>query len=363
VTEVVDAAGLEAALEAGVFDLVITDCRMTWTDGLAVLRAVKARYPERPVIMLTPSESQGAGVAAMREGLDDYVVKAPRDLVRLPAAVRAALDRAEARRRAQAEHDAALAREHGLRVQAEEANAAKDQFLAILSHELRTPLTAIVGWVRLLRSGMLAPDAATRAIETVERNVDVQVRMVADLLGVSRIISGRLRLELEQIDIVRLVEDAIEAVRPAAQAKGVVIETSLSAAGGVVSGDPARLQQVLGNLLSNAVKFTPPGERITVSVARLDGDAQIRVTDTGRGIDPELLPNVFDRFVQGVPTRPHGGLGLGLGIARDLVLMHGGTLKADSEGVGRGATFTLTLPLLASPATGSSDGASMSDVA
>ncbi|HEX8501725.1 MAG TPA: CHASE domain-containing protein [Pyrinomonadaceae bacterium] len=237
------------------------------------------------------------------------------------------------------------------RREAEEASRLKDEFLATLSHELRTPLTAILGWAKLLRSGGIGPEAAARGLEAVERNAVAQTRLIGDLLDVSRIITGKLRLEPRTVELARVVEAGVEGVRPAAEARGVRLETSLGEGAALVSGDPDRLQQVVWNLLSNAVKFTPQGGRVGVRLTSGGGHAEVEVSDTGRGIAEEFLPHVFDRFRQadGRITREHGGLGLGLSIARHLVELHGGTITAESPGEGRGATFRFRLPLLGVP--------------
>ncbi|HEX8494936.1 MAG TPA: ATP-binding protein [Pyrinomonadaceae bacterium] len=235
------------------------------------------------------------------------------------------------------------------RAEAEAANRTKDEFLATLSHELRTPLTAMLGWTRLLRTNSLDETTVAHALETVERNARAQTQLIEDLLDVSRIITGKLRLEAHPVELVPVIEAAVEGVRPAAEAKSIRLQTELDPLVGPVSGDPARLQQVVWNLLSNAVKFTGKGGQIVVRLERPDSHVQISVSDTGEGIKEEFLPFVFDRFRQadGSTTRLHGGLGLGLAIVRHLVELHGGTVKAESAGEGQGATFTVTLPLLA----------------
>jgi PAS domain S-box-containing protein len=237
--------------------------------------------------------------------------------------------------------------EQRARSQAEEANRIKDEFLANVSHELRTPLNAIMGWSNLLRSGNVEAEEIHRAFETIERNVAIQSRLIEDLLDVSRIISGKLRLERRMVGVVNAVEEALESVRPAAEAKQITIETNLGSQIEKVFADPARLQQIVWNLLSNAVKFTPKGGRIRIEIGERDSQIEIGVSDTGQGIDPDFLPYVFDRFRQaeGSLTRKHGGLGLGLAIVRHLVELHGGRVVADSPGEGQGATFTVSLPI------------------
>jgi PAS domain S-box-containing protein len=229
-----------------------------------------------------------------------------------------------------------------------EANRLKDEFLATVSHELRTPLTSILGWAHLLRNGQLDDKSATRALETIERNARAQSQLIDDLLDVSRITTGNLRLDVRQLEPGSFIESAIEALRPAADAKNVRIQKVMDTGVVSVAGDPARLQQVVWNLLSNAIKFTPKGGRVQVRLERINSHIEIAVSDTGMGIKPEFLPHVFERFRQAdqKTTRQHGGLGLGLAIVRHLVELHGGAVHADSAGEGQGATFVVQLPIV-----------------
>jgi PAS domain S-box-containing protein len=231
--------------------------------------------------------------------------------------------------------------------ESQEANRLKDEFLATVSHELRTPLTAILGWAHLMRGGQVEGEGAVKALETIERNARVQAQLIDDLLDVSRIVTGKLRLELTPVTPDSFIDPAVEAVRPAAEAKGVRLQKVIDTGVGAVMGDSARLQQVVWNLLSNAVKFTPRGGRVLVSLGRVNSQVEIAVTDTGAGIEPEFLPHVFERFRQADQrtTRQHGGLGLGLSIVRHLVELHGGSVRADSAGEGTGSTFTVMLPV------------------
>jgi PAS domain S-box-containing protein len=231
------------------------------------------------------------------------------------------------------------------RARVEHANQAKDVFLATVSHELRTPLNAMLGWTRLLRSGALAPDKFQRGLETIERNAVAQAQLIEDLLDISRIISGKLRLEVRAVDLLKVVEAAVDVVRPTADARGVRLEVNLCR-DAMVAGDPDRLQQVIWNLLSNGIKFTPRGGVVKVRQAVHGGNVRLQVIDSGEGIPREFLPHVFDQFRQadGSPTRAHGGLGLGLSIVRHLVELHGGSIRAASDGAGKGATFTVDLP-------------------
>jgi signal transduction histidine kinase/CheY-like chemotaxis protein len=228
-----------------------------------------------------------------------------------------------------------------------EANRLKDEFLATLSHELRTPLNAILGWTRLIRAGAVPEEGRDRALEKIERNAQAQTRLVEDLLEVSRITTGKLRLELRPTDLSAIVSAAVESIRVAAEARQILMQTSGLDRRLPGIGDPDRLQQIVWNLLSNAVKFTPPGGRVSVSLSRDDGVDTLVVTDTGQGIDSGFLPHVFDAFRQAdaSSTRRHGGLGLGLSIAHQLVGLHGGTIEASSDGPEQGATFTVRLPV------------------
>ena len=236
-----------------------------------------------------------------------------------------------------------------LLLRAEDANRAKDDFLATVSHELRTPLTAMLGWARLLRGGRLDAAAASHALEVIERNTEAQAQLIEDLLDISRITSGKLRLDVQSVDLVHVIEAAINTVTPAADAKSIPLQRVLDPSAGPVAGDPDRLQQVVWNLLSNAIKFTPKGGRVRLQLARSHSHVEITVADTGGGIVPEFLPYVFDRFRQAeaASSRAQGGLGIGLAIVRHLVELHGGTVRAASDGTDRGATFTVSLPIAA----------------
>jgi PAS domain S-box-containing protein len=250
------------------------------------------------------------------------------------------------RKRAEAERELLLAREQEARGEAEEANRLKDEFLATLSHELRTPLTAILGWARMLRSGAIPAETVGRALEAVERNAQAQKQLIEDLLDVSRIITGKLHIEARPLTMISVVEAAVDTVRQAADAKKIRLRVMAETGTGTVSGDSDRLQQVVWNLLSNAIKFTPEGGEVSIRLERSGGSVRVRVADTGRGIEPEFLPYVFDRFRQAdaTTTRLMGGLGLGLAIVRHIVEAHGGSVEAESDGHGKGAAFTFTLP-------------------
>lgn len=233
-------------------------------------------------------------------------------------------------------------------IAAEAAANAKDEFMAVVSHELRTPLNAILGWARMLRVGKLDPESVIHAVETIERNAKSQAKLIEDLLDFSRIISGKLRLDVGPVELAAVVEAAADVVRPAAEAKEIRLQIVLDPRAGPVPGDPDRLQQMMWNLLSNAVKFTSKGGRVQVRLERINSHVEITVSDTGQGISADFLPHVFERFLQGdnTTTRRYGGLGLGLAITRHLAELHGGTISADSAGEGQGATFTLKLPVM-----------------
>ena len=241
-----------------------------------------------------------------------------------------------------------LASEKFARKESEEANRLKDEFLATISHELRTPLTAIVGWATLLRSGDLDANASARAAEIIYRNAHAQTQLISDLLDVSRIISNKLLLTLTNVDLPSVIQLTLEAVAPEAESKEIRIQSTIEPEFPTISGDADRLQQIIWNLLSNAIKFTPAGGTIHVRLRRVDSEAEISITDSGIGIDPQFLPHVFDRFRQAnsATTRTHGGLGLGLSIVRELVDLHAGSAQVHSEGHGKGATFIVRLPIV-----------------
>jgi len=252
--------------------------------------------------------------------------------------------------RIELEREQLLDSERAARNQAERASRTKDEFLATLSHELRTPLNAILGWTQLLRKSRELPPEAVNALTVIERNARAQVQIIQDLLDMSSIISGKVRLDVQQLDLASVVEATVETVRPAALAKSIRLQVMLDPLAGPVRGDPNRLQQVLWNLLTNAVKFTPRDGRVSVTLSRVNSHLELEVADNGEGIDPGFLPHVFDRFRQADSTtsRRHGGLGLGLSIVKQLVEMHGGSISAKSAGPGRGSTFRVALPLMAS---------------
>jgi PAS domain S-box-containing protein len=261
---------------------------------------------------------------------------------------RKALDAAYAEAiRARGEAEQAAIENERLYQKAEESSRLKEEFLATISHELRTPLSAILGWTRMLRLGQLSVDDHAKALDTIERNARAQAQLIDDLLDVSRIVTGKLRMDVRPSDPITFIDAAVEAVRPAAEAKGVRVQKVMDTGAVSIPGDPVRLQQVVWNLLSNAIKFTPRGGRVQIRSERVNSHLEIVVSDTGQGISPDFLPHVFDRFRQAdqKTSRQHGGMGLGLAIVRHLVELHGGTVQANSEGVGHGSTFTVQLPI------------------
>jgi PAS domain S-box-containing protein len=250
------------------------------------------------------------------------------------------------RKQAEGEREEMLIREQAAREQAESANRVKDEFLAVVSHELRTPLTAITGWANILLEGKIPESAQMRALQAIQRQSRSQRQLIDDLLDVSRIVSGKLRLDFGDVEPAKIVNGAIDVVRPTAEAKNIDLVVYMDTREGTISGDPERLQQVIWNLLSNAIKFTPEGGRVEIRSRWLDSSIEILVRDTGQGISPEFLPYVFERFRQAdvSTTRAHAGLGLGLAIVRHLVEIHGGAVRAESAGKGKGSTFTVRLP-------------------
>ena len=321
----------------------------------------------QPVLIPEVTDEMLVRMARDAEHLADLRTLAYRSAIVVPLAARGdvfgvvTLGTAESRRTYGAA-DLALAEELGRRAgiavdnarlyqHAQEANQLKDEFIATVSHELRTPLQSMLGWVKVLRQGKLTPERAARAFAVMERAGHAQARLIEDMLDVSRIATGRLRLERTRVDLVAVVRGALDAVRPAADAKHIHLGVEVGPGVGPVGGDALRLQQVAWNLLSNAVKFTPAGGRVDVRLAREGGGVRLIVRDTGEGIDPGFLPHVFEPFRQGEATsrRRHGGLGLGLAIVQRLVELHGGAVTARSDGVGRGSEFVVFLPAAAPP--------------
>jgi signal transduction histidine kinase len=324
---------------------ILLDWRLPGLSGLEVCKFIRATWNQNalPVLMLTGLSERADLVDAISAGANDYLTK-PYDAAELGARVAAAVRTRNLNDRLQEAEE----RERDARREAQAANLAKDEFLAMTSHELRTPLNAILGWAKLMRSGQLDPSGYFRAVETIERNAQTQGKLIEDILDCSRIISGRLRLEKERLNFGGVIKGALESVAPLVRKKGVELSVHLDPAATQVEGDGERLQQIAWNLVSNAVKFTPKGGRVDVRLERDGETARLSVKDTGEGIDLEFLPHVFERFRQGQgsSTRRHGGLGLGLAVVRHLVEAHGGKVSAASEGLGMGATFVVLLPLV-----------------
>ncbi len=354
------ASGEEAIslLESTEYDLVLTDLHMEGGDGLSVLSEIRRRAPLTISVVLTGFASVESAIAALQEGAYDYLVK-PCDIDIMRHTIRRGVEHrrlmlAEQKARADLEQ---LNRDLELRIaertveltilneELAEANRAKDVFLATLSHELRTPLTPVVGWIKLLRSGNLDTRGVAQALDAIERNAWLQSRLIDDLLDTSRIATGKLHFEPQVTDLNMSVRAAIDTVRASAASRNIDLVVDLFASPLVVMGEPVRLQQIAWNLISNAIKFTETGGKVTVVTRRDDSEAKLAVEDTGIGIDPGFLPHVFDRFRQadGSTSRMHGGLGLGLAIASALARMHSGRLEVESEGVGHGSRFTLSL--------------------
>jgi signal transduction histidine kinase len=325
-------------------DVLVLDWHMPEMSGLELCRFLRQRYDQAsfPILILTATGGPEDIVDGLKAGANDFVVKAS-DSEELRARV-LTLVRVHTlhERTRRAELAAQRARQS-----AEEANRAKDAFMATVSHELRTPLNSILGWAHLLKVN--PPDEATlrRGLDTIERNAKVQVQLIEDILDTTRVMSGKLHVELRPLDFAELVRGAVESQKPAADAKGLKLECAICTGLVVVNGDADRLQQSVWNLLSNATKFTPAGGFIRVELTATASEVMLSVTDSGKGITPSFLPHVFDRFRQedSSATRRFSGLGLGLALVRHLVLAHGGEVTAESEGEGKGSTFRIVLPL------------------
>ena len=329
-----DSQELERAIADGGFDAAIIDHELRWTTGIEVLRRIKGAHPECPVLMFTGSGSTEVAVAAMKEGLDDYVTKTPKHYARLPYALESSLER----RAAVSERKRV---EEALRL----ANQRKDAFLATLAHELRNPLAPIRYATRLLEPGV-PPQMADDARKMIDRQLAQMARLLDDLLDVSRVTRGVLEIRREQLDLREIIESAVASARPLAAACHQELALSLPAEPLSVSGDPVRLAQILGNLLHNATKYTASGGHIAVTAAAEGEEVVVGVKDSGVGIAAEALPTIFELFVQleAPGTRSAGGLGIGLSLARDLVRLHGGGIEAHSAGPGLGSEFVIRLP-------------------
>jgi signal transduction histidine kinase len=371
-------SGQEAvrALRQEEFALILLDVRMPGMDGFDTAAAIRTVEGGRstPIIFVTAHGSTQEQLAkAYALGASDFIEK-PIDPEGLRAKVRVLTDlvRAvhDARREADAKHEQRLqeerqrwetealrarvadqeratASEHAARLDAEKANRLKDEFLATLSHELRSPLNAIVGWAALMKARGPVEPSFSKGIDAIERNARAQVRLIEDMLDTSRIVAGTLRLDLTRVEIGQMIDRCVEAVRPAVDRKCLRMTVDVDEGLPPLVGDPDRLQQVMENVLSNAIKFTPDEGRIWIRASRHNSSVKISISDTGIGIAPDFLPHVFDRFRQGEGgrTRSHGGLGIGLSLARKLIELHGGSIDAGSDGTGKGATFVIRLPI------------------
>jgi signal transduction histidine kinase len=337
---------LKRVLE-GSFAVILLDVNMPDIDGLETATLIRGHRNGRhtPIIFITAYADEMQTARGYALGAVDYILS-PIIAPILRTKVQVFVDLYKANAALALSNQELETRVKERTAELEQLSRLKDEFLATMSHELRTPLNAIFGWVTLLRTGRLDEPTQERALETIERNARAQKRLIEDLLDVSRIVTGKVALEILPVDPRRVVEAALETMQPAAQAKGITVVPLLDTSATTVRGDFARLQQIVCNLLSNAIKFTPSGGQVDVCLAHRNGEAEISVSDSGQGITPEFLPLVFDRFRQedGSISRRHGGLGLGLAIVRHLVELHAGSVEAFSEGEGRGSRFVVRLP-------------------
>ncbi len=331
----------EALLAAQEFDIILVDLGLPDGQGLENFERLQTIAPATPVIVLTGLSNHEVALEAIQRGAADYLIKTEVPGPLLERSIRYAIER---KRNENSRLE--LVKAHVAQAEAEAANKAKDQFLAMISHELRTPLNAIMGWASLLKTGDLDDEVKTQAIDVIERNARVQAQLIEDLLDVSRIIAGNFRLEYADFDLNGVVKAALEGLQIQVDAKKICLETDFAELPTMI-GDPMRLQQVTWNLLTNAVKFTPEEGTVRISTRCVDRTICLEIKDSGQGIEPEFLPHVFDRFRQADSStaRRYGGLGLGLAIARHIVELHGGDIFVDSEGDGKGATFTVRVPL------------------
>jgi signal transduction histidine kinase len=331
VTEITSLAGFERALESEPVDLVVTDYQLRWSDGLAILRRVKERNPECPVLLFTNSGDEEIAVEAMKTGADDYVIKAPRRTRRLATAARLAMERA------------------ALRVQEREALRLRDVFLTVATHELRTPLTILLGHIDLLKFHMMSGQVALgerdrRSFEVIVRQAAAVRRLLDDLLDISRIGEGVLEITREPLDVCALARRVVEDARPLLRRHTLHLDCPTDPL--VVDGDPLRLEQALHNLIRNAITYSPGGGRVTVTVARGGAQVSLAVADQGIGIPAAELGQLFERFFRASNVNPlqPSGLGVGLYVARAIVMRHDGTITVESV-EGQGSTFTICLPL------------------
>lgn len=353
IVESTSAAEGLAICRTQLLDGILLDIKLPDADGFEFLSRLKAQMSGAcpPVVVVSSYNDAVTAATAFKNGVEDYFVKGQTSPDEVRSAMRGAIENRELRRKLQqveAERDQLLCEAQAARAEAEAANHSKDEFLAIVAHELRSPLNSIFGWAKLLQAK--APDSATltRAMQSIERSAKNQLQLIEDLLDVSRMVQGNLRIERVPIRLPLVIEASIDMIRPLAEAKQIQIESNLDQSVHEVLGDSSRLQQVVWNLLTNAIKFTPEQGRIEITLTHRESQSEIRVRDTGKGINAAFLPFVFDRFRQAQTNAPrsHDGLGLGLAIARELVELHEGTITAASLGEGQGATLTVTLPLI-----------------
>jgi signal transduction histidine kinase len=339
---------MREALARDRFDALVANYSLPRLPGPEALQVYRELALDIPFLLVADSMEGQSAVEAFQAGAHDYILKDR--IARLGPAMHRELQEAEARqvrRRLEQEREELLIRERALRSEAERLSGLRDEFLASLSHELRTPLNAILGWSDLARAGRLATKTIEEVLELISRNAKHQAQLVDEILDVSHLITGQLRLDVRPVDVANIVVEVLETVRPTARARGVHLEKALDPDAGLVMGDPNRIQQIVRHLLSIALKSTPRGGQVTIALRRIESEAEILVRDTGRGIKPEFLPEVFEHFRQqdGSPARGYGGLGLGLSIVRRLAELHGGTVRAESSGAGQGASFFVRLPL------------------
>ena len=334
-----EAVGLE---DPSKYDVCLLDYRLGAHDGLELLRDLRRLGFRCPMILLTGQNDDTIDRMAMRAGAADYLIKGQINAQNLERSIRYSIQERQSQ-----EERIRLAREQAAREQAEAANRAKDEFLAVLSHELRTPLNAMLGWVRLLKTNRDSDEIFNKAVESIERSALTQTKFVEDLLDVTRIANGNIRLTKRPFTLNQIVQASVDGIRPAADAKSITLSYKVDESDIAVFADPERIQQIVNNLMSNAVKFTDEGGEVSVTLDRSGDEARLVVRDTGQGIAPEFLPKVFERYKQAnnSTTNRKGGLGLGLAIVKHLAELHGGSIAAESDGEGKGSTFTVRLPL------------------
>ena len=330
------------ALAPECYDVCLLDYRLGSHDGIELMQELWAKNFKCPMIMLTGQVDNEIDRMAMKAGAADYLIKDQINPANLERAMRYSIQQ-----RQFADERINHVREQIARKQAEDANQAKDDFLAVLSHELRTPLNSMLGWARLLKSNKGNDELFDKAVDAIERSAVVQTKFVEDLLDITRIVNGSIRLSMRPVGLNSILEAAVNGLRPTADAKKIALKEELVAEDVKIFGDPERIHQVITNILSNAVKFTPEGGAVSVAATVEDENATVSVTDSGEGIEAEFLPRVFDRYKQAhnSTTNRKGGLGLGLAIVKHLIDIHNGTITVASDGPGTGTTFTFSLPI------------------